>query len=310
MSFSVKILGSGSALPTARRAASAQIFEHNSHLFLIDCAEATQVQMLKFGVKLGMLNNIFISHLHGDHFFGIFGLLSTLGLMGRKTDLNIFAHQDLQFMLESKYSPINLDELGFKIVFHPLDFKNQQVILETKHLTVTSFPLKHRVPVCGFLFKEKLLQRNIIKDYIEKYNISIADIVKIKDGSDYVCEDGTVIPNHKLTIPPPKPLSYAYVTDTRYRENIVEIIKNCDLLYHEATYENALAARAKETYHSTAFQAATIAKNANVGKLIIGHFSGRYHEPSLLEKQAREVFPNTFAVDDGDIYEVKTIKNK
>ena len=308
MSFSVKILGCGSALPMVKRFATAQIFEHNSHLFLIDCAEATQVQMMRYGVRLGMLNHIFISHLHGDHFFGIFGLLSSFSLMGRTADLHIFADIGLQNMLEAETSPVKLDELGFKVLFHSLNHKNPELIFENKSITVTSFPLRHRVPVCGFLFKEKVLQRNIIKDCIEKYNISIADIVRIKNGNDYVCNDGKVIPNTDLTIDPPKPVSYAFVTDTRYREDIVDIIKGCDLLYHEATYENALLTRAKETFHCTAGQAATIAKKAGVGKLIIGHYSGRYKDASLLEKQAREIFPLSYAVDDGDVFEVKTLK--
>ncbi|MCR5454524.1 MAG: ribonuclease Z [Bacteroidales bacterium] len=299
MSFNVKILGCGSALPTAYRNATAQIVTHNGQIYLVDCAEATQVLMRRHSIKMGALNHIFISHLHGDHFFGLFGLLSSLDLMGRKGDIYVHCPASLQQMLESPYSPIIVRELGYTLHFVPLAPEGVSITLDAKNLEVYSFPLNHRIPCWGFLFKEKQAQRNIIKDMIPRYNLTISEIVAIKNGSDLTLEDGTVIPNSELSIDPPKPRSYAFVSDTTKLDSVVDIVSGVDLLYHEATYDNSYVKRASETFHCTAGQAAEVAKDANVGKLVIGHFSGRYNSVSLLEKQAREIFPNTVAAEDG-----------
>lgn len=299
MSFNLKIIGCGSALPTMSRNASAQILRHNQKPFLIDCAENTQVLLRKYSVKFAMINNIFISHLHGDHFFGIFGLISSFSMMGRKNVLNIYAHQELENMLKSQYSPVNLDELEFQINFITLDNKNVKEIYQDKHITVTSFPLKHRIDVCGFLFKEKPLPLNIKKEAITQYNLSIAQIVKIKNGEDLILDNGQIIENKLLTIEPEKPKSYAYVSDTLPQKKIIPIIENVDCLYHEATFDNSLKSRAKQTYHSTTDDAANIAKECNAKKLLIGHFSSRYTTTELLENQTRQIFENSFAVYDG-----------
>jgi ribonuclease Z len=304
MSLTVKILGCGSALPTLSRNATAQVVSHNNQIYLVDCAEATQVVMRRQGVRMGALNHIFISHLHGDHFFGLFGLLSSLDLLGRKGDVYLHCPSRLQQMLESQYSPVLIYELGFNIHFVPLSPDGFDMTLETKNLMVYSFPLNHRIPCWGFLFREKPLPYNIVKECIPRYNLTIAEIVAIKNGSDLTLEDGTVIPNSELTIEPPKPKSYAFVSDTTKLDSVVEAVRGVDVLYHEATYDNSFEKRASETFHCTAGQAATVARDAGVGKLVIGHYSGRYDSVSLLERQAREIFPNTTAAEDGMEFEV------
>lgn len=304
MSFTVKILGCGSALPTTYRNATSQIVCRNGQMFLVDCAEATQVVMRRYGVRFGALNHIFISHLHGDHFFGLFGLLSSLDLMGRKGDVYLHCPQRLQQMLESQHSPVLVHELGYNLNYVPLSPDGVSLTLDTKHLQVYSIPLNHRIPCWGFIFREKPLPLNIIKECIPRYNLSIAEIVAIKNGSDLTLEDGTVIPNSQLTTEPAKPKSYAFVTDTTRLDSVVEAVRGVDVLYHEATYDNSLEKRAYETFHCTAGQAATVARDAGVGKLVIGHYSGRYNSVDLLEKQAREIFPNTIAAEDGVEFEV------
>ena len=300
MSLSVKILGCGSALPTTYRNATAQVVDHNNQVYLIDCAESTQLMMRKYGVRMAAINHIFISHLHGDHFYGLFGLLSSLSLMGRKGQIYIHCPEKLQYMLESEYSPLDLSLTGYDINFVPLSYNDGLTLtMDSKNLEVYSFPLHHRVSTWGFVFREKERQRNIIKECIPKYNLSIAEIVKIKDGCDLRLEDGTIIPNNELTLDPPRPKSYAFVTDTIKLQSVVEAVAGVDVLYHEATYDNSYEERAAQTFHCTAGQAAEVARDAKVGKLIIGHFSGRYLSVSLLEKQAREIFVNTIAAEDG-----------
>ncbi|MCQ2975262.1 MAG: ribonuclease Z [Bacteroidales bacterium] len=298
MSLSVKILGCGSALPSVNRCATAQIVIHNTHPYLVDCAESTQVQMRKYGIRMAMINHIFISHLHGDHFYGIFGLLSSLGLLGRTNDLYIHCHEDLQFMLESKYSPVKIEELGFKIIFVPLKYDKVELIYDDKGIEIYSIPVEHRIPTCGFIFKEKPLLRNIKKEMIEKYQLTVSEIVAIKNGSDLYLEN-EIIPNQELTLDPPSPKSYAFITDTLPLKSVEEAIAGCDVLYHEATYENDLIKRAQETCHTTAGQAAEIAKNSGVKQLLIGHYSKRYKNTELLDKQAKEIFENSIAVEDG-----------
>ncbi len=297
MAFTLTVLGSNSAIPTIKRFASAHVLNIHERFFLIDCSEGTQIRLRTEGVKFMHLNHVFISHLHGDHFFGLFGLLSTFSLLGRKQALNIYADARLKPMLDAV---LYMHEIAYEIVFNPLNFKEPQVILDSNTFSVTSFPLKHRLPCCGFLFKEKPKQVNIRKDAIVKYNLNVKEIVSIKNGSDLVLESGEIIPNSELTIPGQTPVSYAYCSDTQYLESIIPILKDVDLLYHEATFTAKDEKLAKSTGHSTAEQAAKIAKAANVGKLIIGHFSSRYKNNDGMEAEARKVFENTFAVKDGD----------
>lgn len=299
MSLTVKILGCGSALPTTYRNASAQTVEHNGKVFLVDCAEATQIAMRKANIRFTAVNNIFISHLHGDHYFGLFGLLSSFALNGRKQPITIHCPERLKQMLLSEFSPIEIDELGFELKFNVLNPKGINLIYEDRTFEVYSVPLKHRIPVWGFIFKEKLAQRNIEKSCIQKYGLSIAEIVRIKAGSDLYLEDGTVIPNSELTLDPPKPKSYAYISDTVKTDLAAEAVRGVDVLYHEATYEAALEKRAKETFHCTTLQAAKTALKANVGKLVLGHFSSRYQSTEMLKTEAQTVFENTVCAFDG-----------
>lgn len=305
MPFNVTILGCNSALPTANRNPSAQILDIKDQLYLIDCGEGTQMQMRKFKIKFNKINHIFISHLHGDHFFGLIGLLSTFGLMNRKSDLHIYAHSEIQTILKGQLSFMKSD-MTYRIVFHPLDFKKSKIILEDKRITVTSFPLLHRIPTCGFLFAEKSSLPHLIKEKLDQYAIPIADRVKIKAGADFITFDRQIIPNSELVIPAVKPCSYAYCSDTAYKEDIIPIINGTDVLYHEATFGSDNKSLATITGHSTATDAATIALKAKVGQLIIGHFSARYKEVSGLLSEARKTFPNTEAAVDGKTFFVKT----
>ena len=304
MTFSVTILGSNSALPTTKRYPTAQVLNVSERFFLIDCGEGTQLQLRSNKIKFSRINNIFISHLHGDHVFGLIGLISTFGLLGRTNDLHIYAHKDLEEILKPQINYFCKD-LKFTPVFHYLNTKEPEQIFENKTVTVTSFPLKHRVPTCGFLFREKQKEPNIRKEAISKYDLSIADIVRIKKGEPlYV--DNVLVPEEELLITPPPPRSYAFCSDTGYNPSMIPVIKNVDLLYHEATFAEEHQDLAKKTTHSTARQAATIAKEANAGKLILGHFSSRYDDLSILEKEAKEIFPETYIVNDGDVWDVKT----
>lgn len=305
MSFSITILGSSASLPTTKRFSTAHAINIHERFFLVDCGEGTQIQLQKFKIKYARINHIFISHLHGDHFFGIFGLLSTYSLLGRKKEIHIYAHQRLDEILNSSNSPLILNELGYEVIFHKLNFKKEEALYEDKMLTIKSFPLKHRIPVVGFLFSEKQRPKNIKKEVIEKYDIKIPEIIKIKEGADYTTENGEVIPNRKLTIPAPKPRSYAFCTDTLAKEKTVNYIKNVDLLYHEATYDKSNKELAKKTGHSTSIEAAEIAKKAKVKKLIMGHFSPRYKDILKLEDEAKNIFPDTVAVNDGDVFNIK-----
>jgi len=303
VTFSVTILGSSSALPTINRFPSAHVVNSHERLFLLDCAEGTQIQLRKYRLNMNRIDHIFISHLHGDHVLGIFGLISTLNLIGRKTPLNIYAHPDFEEILNTNVRFFN-DRMSFDINFHPLNCEMVETIYEDKHLTVSTLPLRHRMPTVGFLFVEKQQLPNVRKELIQKYSIGLADIVKIKNGEDFVTTEGERIPNSELTYYSHTPRSYAYCTDTFYSERLVGLIKNVDLLYHEATFVSKDLSLAKQTGHSTAAQAATVAHKANVGKLIIGHFSSRYKNTLQHEAEAREIFPNTSLVEDGQVYEI------
>jgi ribonuclease Z len=269
---------------------------------LIDCGEGTQLQLRNNRIKFSRINNIFISHLHGDHVFGLIGLISTFGLLGRTNDLHIYAHSDLEKILQPQTDYFCKD-INFDVIFHYLNTKEPELIYEDKNVEVTSFPLKHRIPTCGFLFREKPKEPNIRKEAILKYNLGIADIVKIKKGEPLYI-DNEPVAEKELLIPPPSPRSYAFCSDTGYNPKMVPVIKNVDLLYHEATFAEEHSDLAKKTTHSTAKQAATIAKDANAKKLLLGHFSSRYDDLSILENEAREIFPETYIVNDGEVWDV------
>ncbi len=298
MIFSLTILGTSSALPTSKRFPTAHVLNVHERLFLIDCGEGTQMQLRKNNLRLSKLDSIFISHVHGDHTLGLVGLISSLNLLGRKAELKIYAHSSLEHILNTNLN-FFIEELKFPLTFIPLDAKNHTTILTTDKVIVESFPLKHRIYSNGFLFREVPKQPNIKKDAIEKYSLGLKDIVSIKNGADFITEEGEVIPNHTLTIPPKTPRSYAYCSDTQYFEKITQHIANVDLLYHEATFGEEMSALARKTGHSTAGQAAKIARLANAKKLIIGHYSSRYKDVTPLLDEAREIFPETFAAEEG-----------
>ncbi len=302
MKFSVTVLGSSSALPTASRNLTAHLLNAYERFFLIDCGEGTLRQLRRFKINISKINNLFISHLHGDHYFGIFGLLTTFSLLGRSKDFHIFAHEELHELINCQ---LKQEELSYNIVFHKLNKTENEIIYEDKKITVRSFPLKHRIASNGFLFKEKLGDRNIKKELIPYYNLSVKDIVSIKKGNDFIDNEGNIISNEHLTKKPHKQRSYAFCSDTVFYPPIIDIIKDVDLLYHESTFAEDMKERAKKTLHSTAKDAAEIAKRANAKGLLIGHFSTRYRNLDILQKEAAEVFPNVSLAVDGNTYEIK-----
>lgn len=304
MAFELTILGSSSALPTSERYPTAQVLNASGRFFLIDCGEGTQIQIRRQKIAFGKIRHIFISHLHGDHYYGLIGLISTFNLLGIKNDLHIYSPSQLKEILQPQ---LNLLKAGlqFNIIFHPLNFKKPELIFEDKVIEVISFPLKHSINCCGFLFREKTKERNIKKEYIQEFNIPIAQIRAIKQGADFETENGKIIPNEQLTTPPPPPVSYAFCSDTAFHPPVVETIKEVSTLYHEATFTEEMKEWAVKTYHSTALDAAKIAKMANAGKLIIGHFSSRYKTTDQFLKEAQSEFKNTETAVDGKKYSIK-----
>jgi ribonuclease Z len=309
VSFSIIILGTSSALPTSERFPTAHLLNANERFFLIDCGEGTQIQLRRFKIRLGKINNIFISHLHGDHIFGLFGLISSFCLLGRTSKLHIYGPVMLEELLLDHLKYFQND-LTFQIVTHTFQNKRSALIYQDHNIEVRTIPLLHRVPTCGFLFKEKKAPKNIKKEMVEKYKIPISDIIKIKSGSDYRTADGTIIPNDELTLPAYKIRSYAFCSDTAYDEKIIEHVKSVDILYHETTFAHKDAELATETSHSTTKQAADIARKAGVGKLLIGHFSSRYKNYDFFEQEAREIFENSVAVKDGDVFSIPRTREK
>lgn len=301
MSFKITILGSSSALPSYKKFPSAHVINIHERFFLTDCGEGTQIRIRQYKIKASKINHVFISHLHGDHFFGIFGLISSFNLLGRKNDLHIYSPGDLEKMV---YTIIKKADLNFTLFFHRLHTDKKEIIYESKSIKISYFPLNHRIETYGFLFEEKTKEKNIKKELIEKYNITISDILKIKIGEDYITEKGLVIPNNDLTLPEKKPRSYAYCSDTVFEQKIIPYIKNVDILYHEATFAENLKETAKITKHSTASDAARIAVKANVQKLIIGHFSSRYKDETQILSEARTIFPKTVIAEDGLTFKI------
>ncbi|MDD3320531.1 MAG: ribonuclease Z [Paludibacter sp.] len=297
------ILGCGSALPTKNNFPSAQILEIRDKQFLIDCGEGTQIRMRQMGAKTNRLGHIFISHLHGDHCFGLIGLISSFGMLNRTADLHIHAQPDLERIMKVQLDYF-CESLSFQVIFHHFNPKKHELIFEDRSISVYSIPLKHRVPSCGFLFEEKPRDRHILREMIDFYNIPTWRILKIKQGEDFETADGEIIPNDQLTVVGELPKRFAYCSDTAYSEKIIPIIEGVDCLYHEATFMETEKKRAKETFHSTARQAGEIALKAKVKKLIIGHYSARYiHQDELLD-ETKSVFKNTLLGEDLTTYEI------
>lgn len=301
MSFELIVLGSSSALPTSKRSTAAHLLNINERLFLIDCGEGTQIQLRKYKLNPAKISHIFISHLHGDHVFGLFGLLSSLELMGRKSALNLYGPKALEEMMESHFSYFRKPTYGIR--YHIS--KDKKIVYEDSKLEVLALRLNHRAETYGYLFKEKERPLNLNKAKIEFYNLGIEDIKKVKAGCDHITETGKLIPNEKLTLPPFIRRSYAYISDTSFLPRIAAYLNGVNLLFHEATFIESDRDLAKQTLHSTSKQAAEIAKLSDAEKLLIGHFSTRYKDEKVLLEEAKSVFKNTEAVNDGDRFEVE-----
>ncbi len=300
--FSVGILGNGSAVPTRIQNPTSQIVQYGKLRFMIDCGEGTQMQVLKYHFSYKNLNHIFISHLHGDHFFGLPGLISSFNLYARTEPLYIYGPPALENIL-NELLLVSATRLRYPLHFHAL--KGSETLYNTDQFSVLSFPLKHSIPTWGFLFKEKPEKnRRLKKSFVESYSPGIEEMHKIKNGSDYITADGTCLPNEEITIPPHKPRSYAYCSDTSFNPEIVTVIKDVSVLYHEATFMNDAEDKAAEKLHSTAAQAATIAKMANAGELLLGHFSARYSDKIPLLEEAKAIFPNSLLTEQGTVYRV------
>ena len=302
MSFKLTILGCDSAIPTINKNQTAQLLSFNERFFLIDCGENTQVQLRKYQLSFQRINHIFISHLHGDHYYGLIGLITSMHLLGRKKELHVYADPQLKeiIMIQLEASKT---ELAYPLFFHPLDYKNLKLLFEDEKIQVKSFPLKHSIACCGFLVEERQLERRMISEAIMEHKIPVNCIPGIKAGGDFTKSDGTIISHWELTKSAHRARSYAFCSDTAYCEDIIPNIKGVDLLYHEATFMNDLKDRADYTFHSTTGQAAEIAKLAEVRRLVVGHYSQRYNDLSCLLNEVQEVFPNAELAEEGKIFE-------
>lgn len=298
--FNINILGCGSALPTTRHLATSQIVDLRDKLYMIDCGEGTQVQMRRMRVRFGRLAHIFISHLHGDHCFGLPGLISTLGMLGRTGELVVHGPKEVETYLRPVMD-LFCRGMEFEVRFNPVDTRSHSLVMEDRSLSVYSIPLKHRIPTCGYLFAEKPKEAHIIREMTDFYQVPVRCMKDIKQGQDYVTPEGEVVPNSRLTRPAAPPKRYAFCSDTAYNRSIIPIIEGADLLYHEATFAECDLARAKETFHSTARQAAEIARDAHVKRLVIGHYSARYEDLSELHREAEAVFPGTILGNEGTV---------
>ena len=296
-------MGCGSALPTTRHNASSQIVKIGNKQFMIDCGEGTQLQLRRRHIHFSFINHIFISHLHGDHCFGLIGLISTFELLGRTAPLHIYADAMLEKVMKPQLDFFCKD-IKYPLFFHSIDAGKHCVIFEDNTITVESLPMNHRMPCCGFLFREKPKKRHLVGDAVNFYNIPTYQRQSIKDGADFVTPEGVVVPNSKLTKDADPSRSYAYCSDTRPCPNICEYLQDVDLLYHEATFAESEKERAKVTHHSTAREAAAIAKQAGVKQLVMGHFSSRYDNEEQLLNEAREIFPQSECATEGSVFTI------
>ncbi|MGB6152352.1 MAG: ribonuclease Z [Pricia sp.] len=296
------ILGCYAATPRTMTNPTSQVLEIKNHMFLIDCGEGTQVQLRKNKIKFSRINHIFISHLHGDHFFGLPGLVSTFRLLGRDQDLHIYGPKGIKEAI-TLFMKLGDSWTNYQLTFHELTSTGPELIFEDAKVSVETIPLKHRVYTNGFMIREKLGERKLNIEAAAKLKIDRAYFRNIKKGKDVVLEDGRTIPNAELTFDPPKPKSYAYCSDTGYNPAMVDQIKQADVLYHESTFLESEARLAPKTKHCTAKEAATIAEAADVGTLILGHYSTRYRSIELFREEAQEIFGNTKLADDGKVFE-------
>ena len=296
------MLGTASAMPVVNRNQSAQALQVHGRLFLIDAGEGVQAQMVRFHVPMMKLEAIFISHVHGDHIFGLFGLLSTFGMGGRMVPLHIYGPGNLKPFINFFLS--YNEWLPFEIVFHPVNTRFPEVVFETKSVEVVAFPLLHGIETYGYIFREKEPLWNIRKESIETWGLSLTEIGTLKRGEDVVRDDGTVIPLAEAAYKPFAPASYAYVSDTAVFPGEAEVLKGTTVIYHETTFLTEHEDKAAARYHSTTLQAARVALDAGASRLLIGHYSSRNTEASLYEAECRTVFPETYAASDGDVFEI------
>ena len=301
--FKVHVLGCGSALPTLRHYASSQVVEVRDHVLMLDCAEGTQMQLRKCRVRFTKLSHVFITHLHGDHCFGLIGMISTFGLLGRTAKLHIHGPKELGPELDRQIKFYTHD-LGYEVVFYPVETTQHQVIYEDRSLTVESIPLEHRMPCCGYLIREKQNLPHIRRDMMDCYGIPASQFMNIKNGADWTTADGEVIPNSRLVTPADPARSYAYISDTRYLPHLHELLKGVSTLYHESTYGDDRLQSAEKYMHSTARQAAMVARDAGVEKLMLGHYSSRYEDETILLQEARSVFENSFLSSEKEVIDV------
>lgn len=298
MEFSVQILGCGSALPTVNRNPSAQLIKHRNKLFLVDCGEGTQLQLRRYKIKIQGIGHIFISHLHGDHYFGLVGLISTMQMLGRKEELHIYSPEGLEAIIAIQ---LDIKKFTFPLSFHVVE-KEGQLLYEDRKMLIESIPLLHRIKCFGFIFKEKQKERKLIAEKLEEYNVPFHYRNRIKAGEDFINEKGEKIQKELLSTEGEESKMYAYCSDTRFLPTLIPYVKGVDLLYHEATFQEDQKERASKTFHSTAKQAATIAQEAGASKLLMGHFSTRYSSDEGFLKEAREVFANSQIAEEGKIY--------
>jgi len=299
--LALTILGNNSAIPAYGRNPTSQILQTQEESYLIDCGEGTQLQMTKFKIRRSKINHIFISHLHGDHYFGLIGLLTSMGLLGRITDLHLHAPPLLDEIIGLQFKAANTT-LPYQIYFHPLD--EEGPIANDKKMSVDCFKVNHRIDCWGFIFREKKNPRSIVAERVKAFEIPSSFYEQLQKGNDYIHQKGFIIPNSEVTIAAPPSKSYAYCTDTLYDESIAQKIKGSDLLYHETTYLKDLQERASSRYHCTTVQAGAIAKLAGVKKLLIGHFSSKYESLDDFLSETKEVFENTELAIEGACYKI------
>lgn len=299
--LAVTILGNNSAVPAFDRHPTSQVITIDGNLFLVDCGEGTQIQMIRYKIRRSKISHIFISHLHGDHYFGLVGLINSFGLLSHLQDLHIYAPSPLQQIIEWQLK-VASTTLPYKLFFHTIS--KEETLVDEDKFTVKCFPTNHRIECYGFSFHEKKNRRKLNPDKAKEYNVPVSFYDKIKDGEDYIAPGGTIVKYEWITelVPPGK--TYCFCADTKYDETIIPHIQDADMIYHETTYLDALKTRAEERFHSTSKQAALIAKKANVKKLLIGHFSSKYDTLEEFEQEAREVFLNTELALEGVTYKV------
>ena len=301
--FDVTLLGCGSATPTLRHEATAQVVNLHDKLYMIDCGEGAQLQMRRMHIRFNRLTHIFISHLHGDHCFGLPGLLSTLGMLGRKGELVIHGPHALGDFIRPVLA-LFCKEMGYTVRLNLIDPQKHALVMEDRSLSVWSIPLKHRIPTCGYLFAEKPREAHLIREMIDFYQVPVKALRGIKQGENFITPEGVTVPHTRLTRPAQPPRRYAFCSDTAFEPSIVPYIEGVDCLYHEATFMDSELARARETFHSTARQAAEIARMAGAKKLVIGHYSARYEDINPLLREAQAIFSNTIAGQEGMIVQV------